>query len=513
MSKTRTITPNPPADFMPEHQNIKPFRAWCQKVLPLVYDDSLSYYELLCKVLDVLNKTALEVINLGEAYDKLEDYVNHYFDNLDIQEEINNKLDEMFQNGELQELINEYFTKYMYYITPECKGAKGDGVTDDTEAINNAISYCVENGLALVFKTKKYLISGDISFSGINIDLNRAEIIGNNNTLTIGANASLTNGTLTKINLISNGEFNITVRKIVIQNWSGVGFTINGNGYQSCYEYIVFWRTESSAEMSTGLLINAADCRVSHIYGNGAFYGIVTKSKNCYITDAHLWLNNNNIYKGSIFITANQNVVLTNCCSDTYNTVIKTLNFIPVTLTNLNVINNNILYNNFTLKLIDGGNFFVTGNCYVYGTDFVSNNINVDYGSGHSVLFTTVDYPNKAINRLDYNSIPVDEGVTLYSLSNAINTGKEIHINIAGFVNGELKSFNIDISKLFGIKDVGTLTFVGTGRVNTSTGIKVEQINYTIVNGKLQVYLLESILPDSTIASFNIDVTIPLYYY
>lgn len=32
------------------------FRFWCQKVLPLVYDDSLSYYEVLCKVVDYLNK-------------------------------------------------------------------------------------------------------------------------------------------------------------------------------------------------------------------------------------------------------------------------------------------------------------------------------------------------------------------------------------------------------------------------------------------------------------------------
>lgn len=35
---------------------MKTFRFWCQKVLPLVYDDSLSYYELLCKVVDYINK-------------------------------------------------------------------------------------------------------------------------------------------------------------------------------------------------------------------------------------------------------------------------------------------------------------------------------------------------------------------------------------------------------------------------------------------------------------------------
>ena len=37
---------------MPE---LKTFRFWCQKVLPLVYDESLSYYETLCKVVKYIN--------------------------------------------------------------------------------------------------------------------------------------------------------------------------------------------------------------------------------------------------------------------------------------------------------------------------------------------------------------------------------------------------------------------------------------------------------------------------
>lgn len=31
------------------------FKFWCQKVLPLVYDDTLSYYEILCKVVSYIN--------------------------------------------------------------------------------------------------------------------------------------------------------------------------------------------------------------------------------------------------------------------------------------------------------------------------------------------------------------------------------------------------------------------------------------------------------------------------
>ena len=37
------------------YKNLTHFRMWCQKVLPLVYDNSLSYYEVLCKVVDYIN--------------------------------------------------------------------------------------------------------------------------------------------------------------------------------------------------------------------------------------------------------------------------------------------------------------------------------------------------------------------------------------------------------------------------------------------------------------------------
>ena len=100
MANIRSITPNDPANFTPvlgSYKTLQPFRYWCQKVLPLVYDDSLSYYELLCKVVDYLNKTMEDVetlhgdvTNLHTAYEELQSYVNNYFSTLDVQEEINN---------------------------------------------------------------------------------------------------------------------------------------------------------------------------------------------------------------------------------------------------------------------------------------------------------------------------------------------------------------------------------------------------------------------------------------
>ncbi len=52
-------------------QPIASFRFWCQKVLPLVYDDSLSYYEVLCKLTEYMNV----VIDNQDFFNKtLEEY-------------------------------------------------------------------------------------------------------------------------------------------------------------------------------------------------------------------------------------------------------------------------------------------------------------------------------------------------------------------------------------------------------------------------------------------------------
>lgn len=50
-------------------ENVSKLRFWCQKVLPLVYDDSLSYYEVLCKTVDKINELRDAVENDVERLD------------------------------------------------------------------------------------------------------------------------------------------------------------------------------------------------------------------------------------------------------------------------------------------------------------------------------------------------------------------------------------------------------------------------------------------------------------
>lgn len=92
-----------------------PFRFWCQKALPLVYDDSLSYYEILCKVVVYINNLrddtsvlATDVDELNQLYNELKEYIDNYFANLDLQEEINIKLDKMASEGYFDTIIQNY---------------------------------------------------------------------------------------------------------------------------------------------------------------------------------------------------------------------------------------------------------------------------------------------------------------------------------------------------------------------------------------------------------------------
>lgn len=65
---------------------IKPLHFWCQKVLPLVYDDSLSYYEVLCKLREKINEI-IEVSNgWQDQYDelvKVMEQLQEWIDNFD----------------------------------------------------------------------------------------------------------------------------------------------------------------------------------------------------------------------------------------------------------------------------------------------------------------------------------------------------------------------------------------------------------------------------------------------
>ena len=85
---------------------LTPFKMQVLQSFPFIDEDfdAITNYELLCKVVEYLNKTVKNVDLLNK---KVEEFEN-YFDNLDVQDEINNKLDEMAESGELSDIIAQY---------------------------------------------------------------------------------------------------------------------------------------------------------------------------------------------------------------------------------------------------------------------------------------------------------------------------------------------------------------------------------------------------------------------
>lgn len=111
-------------------------------IIPTGYRDSMTYYELVAWLCKYVEDTVIPALNnnangLGELqtlfqelvklYNQLKDYVNNYFDTLDLQDEVNNKIDELEQSGLLYKMIGknkvnklapEWISKqYLYTIT------------------------------------------------------------------------------------------------------------------------------------------------------------------------------------------------------------------------------------------------------------------------------------------------------------------------------------------------------------------------------------------------------------
>lgn len=99
------------------YKNLCPFKWFVLQNFPFIEADfdAITNWQLFCKLGEEMNKIIEKVNQAGEqtenltnAFIELQNYVNDYFENLDVQEEIDNKLDEMAEGGELQNIIGEF---------------------------------------------------------------------------------------------------------------------------------------------------------------------------------------------------------------------------------------------------------------------------------------------------------------------------------------------------------------------------------------------------------------------
>ena len=130
------------------NHNIGNFIFWCQKVLPLVFDDSLSYYETLCKISQKLNEVINNENNLNENFIKLKQWIDEQLLNY-----VDNKLNEWLDSGELSTKIEDYINTLISPLNLKITDLENNINLFEQETNNNILNFKQEtNNNILNFK-------------------------------------------------------------------------------------------------------------------------------------------------------------------------------------------------------------------------------------------------------------------------------------------------------------------------------------------------------------------------
>ena len=242
-----------------------------------------TLYELLRTYVNESKET------IDSEFENLENYVNNYFNNLDVQDEIDNKIDELIENGDFIQIISSY----LGYLTPEMYGAVGDNVADDTTAIQTALSQAGSTGLPLIFKKTTYKTTDSLVLpEKINLDGKGATIYatGDYPILKSTDGVKLQSSSIRGINLRGTGDSEDT-NNIGIY-FAGIYCNFEDIQISYCYKGI--------EQYSDGIAGNQVTCKfnnlnIRYITNNAIELG---SNSNGVITDG--WLNNINIGCGGI---------------------------------------------------------------------------------------------------------------------------------------------------------------------------------------------------------------------
>lgn len=103
-------------DMLDGWKDLKPFKAWCIQILPSIFDESMSYYEVLCKVIKILNNSLEDIIILKEEIENTNSALDEF------KEEVESQFEELL-NGTwiqgtipyLEELLKQYIPVAIFF--------------------------------------------------------------------------------------------------------------------------------------------------------------------------------------------------------------------------------------------------------------------------------------------------------------------------------------------------------------------------------------------------------------
>lgn len=491
---------------------VPPLKKICMTIgqLPASYIETMSYYEMLIWFIHYLRDDIIPVVNangeatqelqelyialqeyVNESYsefttevnnkvEELETYMNNYFDNLDVQDEIDNKLDEMLEDGTLYNLlINELNVQLtfdsvndmkqstylidgsnvrtlgyyavndgggaIYKITDtesltdhqeelnnglyatlidtpndiniEVFGAYGDGSHDDTAAFNSAFAYLTNKSKNLLLNSKTYKVRCLQILSNINL-------IGKGNTSIIKGHEDATSDEYRIIKGYSNAN-NWSVKNLCIDvnptervniTTSDIGISING----------------SSNVIIENVKIIGSNTTDAYCLRIGAYNG--TRPNNVIVRNCEI-----NVINGGfngIAITAGKNITIDN-----------------------NIVNNNVGGSGFCIDV--EANTAENPSDESYWLNNIILNNNKCYGSSIAISGKTNPSNNNinvTNNYIELTNTNVNEGLILFQINDVKALNNHIVYN--------LSSATIDGTSYNAIRINGTKLNISNNTIN-----------------------------------------------
>jgi len=500
--------------------------------------DAVDDYALFCKICGfMIEELKKQNIKMDSFETKLIEFQN-YFDNLDVQEEVDNKLDEMYENGQLQSLIEQFidltvtftyptvadmkdatnlvngqFTKTIGFyssddnggalyrvrtltsydtideitlialneptlvaeliITDEMNvkqfGAKGDGITDDTDSIQLAFNTCkniiINNGTYMVDASVSVKPNSNSNIKLINAtlkalpnNLDNYEVMLISNKENVNISGGIISGERTEHTgetgewgmcvSIRNQSKNITLTNMkLIDGWGDGLYVANGINVKA-KNIIIDNNRRNGISLINGDYIVIEECEIINTNGKLPECGIDLEPnqndtltnvtiKNCYIHDNKQGITCYNAYYQTLPNAINNVNIINNIFDDHTSEDIKLEN-----VNNENIINNIINNGTIGIRMINTSNIIVK-----------NNQINQTDGSGITLATCNkIIINNNIINGFGDSN---DAGIIATNSkicdinNNIIHDGQTTGILIQGTTNEKSELITISYNKIY----------------------------------------------------------------
>lgn len=211
-----------------KYETLTPFKICVLENFPFIEADfdALTNYQIMCKIVEYLNQTRNNQNIVQENIIAL----NNWFNNLDITDEINTKLDNMVKTGELQTLLNAQYNALREEVNISIRNFENnvnDTIAEQNNKINSLKNYepiVVDSISKMTDRTKVYLLTTDSNwyyFNGTSWE------IGGSYNGTAIANGSID---ILKFDNLLYDSFDINFNPTIELNDGYLGYVTNRNG-------------------------------------------------------------------------------------------------------------------------------------------------------------------------------------------------------------------------------------------------------------------------------------------